>query len=432
MQGQLGTGGILGSPTPQPVAELEGVAVGVTAGAAHTCVWRDDGRAFCWGANTEGQLGEGGRQMQLEPVPVDGPEDLVELVAGPRHTCARDGSGQIFCWGAGDQGQLGSDAPEGDPFPRLVEGVPAARGLGPGPTAQTRCFVDLEGTVHCWGVNGSHQLARGHRDPLAGPYAIEDLTGELDGSRPDQAPRSCKMLLDKTLEAAASGVRFIDPDGPGDGDPFPVWCEQEADDGGWTLVLRGDGTQATFIHSAPFWTTGEPLAPEDPGGAAEHVSPAYSRLPFEELRVGLSVNGGEPHHALVSHRAESMLAEIAPDVHVPFAPGPPLGNDGWTALLGGHLPAAGSHGGGCRYEGFNAEWLRFGVHIRWGVQNGCDCCLASFVGFGSGHPELTIGNFGNDAYGVVRVQHLRDPRQIPSTACRCCPRRALRGLFGSM
>ena len=35
-----------------------------------------------------------------------------------------------------------------------------------------------------------------------------------------------------------SGVYFIDPDGPGEGAAIPVYCDQETDDGGWTLVYK--------------------------------------------------------------------------------------------------------------------------------------------------------------------------------------------------
>ena len=35
-----------------------------------------------------------------------------------------------------------------------------------------------------------------------------------------------------------SGVYYVDPDGPGEGAAIPVYCDQETDDGGWTLVYK--------------------------------------------------------------------------------------------------------------------------------------------------------------------------------------------------
>ncbi len=59
-------------------------------------------------------------------------------------------------------------------------------------------------------------------------------------------PKSCKDALDRNIVNTNgnmnSGNWVIDPDGYLFGDaPYTVYCDQETDDGGWTLILEGNG-----------------------------------------------------------------------------------------------------------------------------------------------------------------------------------------------
>ena len=50
-------------------AQVRGV-VEVAAGAEHACARGGDGSVWCWGANSEGQLGDGTRLARLAPIQV--------------------------------------------------------------------------------------------------------------------------------------------------------------------------------------------------------------------------------------------------------------------------------------------------------------------------------------------------------------------------
>ena len=60
---------------PSPVLVGNGLAlIEVRAGISpHSCGLAPDGRAYCWGYNVDGQLGDGTRIDRLIPVAVAGP-----------------------------------------------------------------------------------------------------------------------------------------------------------------------------------------------------------------------------------------------------------------------------------------------------------------------------------------------------------------------
>jgi alpha-tubulin suppressor-like RCC1 family protein len=92
---------------------VDGVANarGVAAGGAHTCAITAERTVVCWGANDDGQLGDGGTQASAAPVAVAGLTDAARLRAGAAHTCAQRMDGTVWCWGANFAGQLGDGAP---------------------------------------------------------------------------------------------------------------------------------------------------------------------------------------------------------------------------------------------------------------------------------------------------------------------------------
>jgi len=132
--GQLGNGASADSATPVKLRlPAKGDTVGViSAGGGFTCATISPadlgGDAdWCWGANEAGQLGNGTTAASNVPVRVALPEgtDPNRLSVGHAHACTVDSAGAVWCWGANGQGQLGNGTTAASATPVRVPGVKA-------------------------------------------------------------------------------------------------------------------------------------------------------------------------------------------------------------------------------------------------------------------------------------------------------------------
>src|SRR4051794_30885698 len=105
--GQIGNGTtVISVPRPTRVSgTLQFVQI--SAGMEHTCAVTSDSKAYCWGSNGTGQLGDGTLTSRTTPVPVAGGRRFDRIRAGGFHTCALTPAGKAFCWGANSYGALG-------------------------------------------------------------------------------------------------------------------------------------------------------------------------------------------------------------------------------------------------------------------------------------------------------------------------------------
>lgn len=98
--GQLGDNTTTNRSEPVAVVGLASGVTTITAGFIHTCALTDTGGVRCWGANWDGQLGDG--TMTDRPVPVEVVElasGVEAITAGEIHTCALTTQGGVRCWG---------------------------------------------------------------------------------------------------------------------------------------------------------------------------------------------------------------------------------------------------------------------------------------------------------------------------------------------
>lgn len=187
--GQLGISNT--APTniaPTPVLGGGGgvTARDIAAGRNHTCAVRANGTVACWGSNDSGQLGDGTTTNRLTPVTVifslNNPlTNVVAIALGESHTCALVTVGVPLCWGLNSSGQLGNGTVSSSPTPvgvlglTNVVGIATAGALGSSHT----CALRADGTVRCWGANGSGQLGNGTTLQSNVPVTVSGLTNAV-------------------------------------------------------------------------------------------------------------------------------------------------------------------------------------------------------------------------------------------------------------
>jgi alpha-tubulin suppressor-like RCC1 family protein len=131
--GALGDGTTMSRMAPGPTAPTLDDVRGITSGGyrvsagigfydyhGHTCANIGTGAVRCWGRNEYGQLGDGSTTDRLSPVDVSGLLNVEQLSAGNRHTCALIADHTLRCWGANEAGQLGNGTYLGSSTPQPV------------------------------------------------------------------------------------------------------------------------------------------------------------------------------------------------------------------------------------------------------------------------------------------------------------------------
>jgi len=183
-EGQIGNGKTTVMTTIERYTPIDvnGLASGVSALAAgtwHTCALTIQGGVKCWGANTDGQLGEGSALKQLTPVEVAGVTTGVTAIAsGAWYNCALLATGSVKCWGSNYWGQLGrgdtTDSYTPTAISVLTSGVTAiTTGYG------HACALTSAGGVKCWGHNESGQLGDGTTDQHETPVDVSGLISNV-------------------------------------------------------------------------------------------------------------------------------------------------------------------------------------------------------------------------------------------------------------
>lgn len=183
LDGALGTGSTESSTVPVPVVgerKFTAIAMPYSYASGHTCAVAADSLAWCWGANTLGQLGDGSTTSStarsLVPVPVAGGHKFVAIGAGLGFTCGIRADGAVLCWG-----YLGG--PTAAVVPTAMPLLPRARALTV--ERDLRCVVTENAAVSCW------------RDFRSAPTTVGGLAGV-----------SSVAVMDSTVCAVVStGVR---------------------------------------------------------------------------------------------------------------------------------------------------------------------------------------------------------------------------------
>jgi alpha-tubulin suppressor-like RCC1 family protein len=170
--GGLGDGGVASHLKAVPVKAMGGGAISDAAdlslNGGHACYRSTSNAIWCWGLNFAGQVGNGDKTDQPNPVHVF---DSASIAAGRNHTCATNADGTVSCWGQGNQGRLGNGFGDRDPHEALDQPIPAlvVTELGGAPfggvasvaAGASSCALMANKDLYCWGVNLYGQTGTG-------------------------------------------------------------------------------------------------------------------------------------------------------------------------------------------------------------------------------------------------------------------------------
>jgi alpha-tubulin suppressor-like RCC1 family protein len=185
---------------------LTGVTA-ISVGSGFACALMSGGTVECWGDNADGQMGlglssgpqkcnGGATSCSTNPHTVPGLSNVVQMSAGGATACAVTSGGNAWCWGYNSDGQLGNgtttgpdggDAFSASPVEVMTGVVPlgGVTSVAVG-TNGTVCAVLSGGTVDCWGNNMAGELGDGTStgpDSCGGyacsttPVAVKGLSG---------------------------------------------------------------------------------------------------------------------------------------------------------------------------------------------------------------------------------------------------------------
>jgi alpha-tubulin suppressor-like RCC1 family protein len=203
-------------PSEVGALQLPAPAKQMSVGYNHVCMVTNDGDLYCWGDNTNGQLGLGNTDdtdgltpAQVPAVDVGGPVEQVS--AGYWATCAVLVGGSVRCWGYNISGQLGMGLPTSTKIgdDELPSEVPI---LDAPPTLEVHlstlyplaCLLGTVDNLHCWGMNGAGSTG------TPGPSLDAPPNTPVSAIAADQGPQT---VVTEVFPGGATCVRYNSGDG---------------------------------------------------------------------------------------------------------------------------------------------------------------------------------------------------------------------------
>lgn len=254
--GQLGDNTIINKDAPVAVytaGALSGKTIqAITGKEDNSCALDTAGKAYCWGKNDYGQIGDNtGGSGTYKQVPtavytsgVLSGKVISSLVSGGNHTCALvTVTNLMYCWGWNTSGQIGDNTSGTDRYAptavNMASGVSSMYGKTvKAITAGGRntCAIASDDTAHCWGRNsygtvGNNTTATRQLVPAA-VYTAGALSGKTISKISHGGDVGCVIASDNKPYCWGGNLT------------------------GMTFGMMGDGTTNQYLAPNPMDTTG--------------------------------------------------------------------------------------------------------------------------------------------------------------------------------
>ncbi len=209
--GQLGNGTTNDTKAPDRVINANDDPIAnakvVKAGCYHGLALNKSGTVLAWGENEYGQLGDGTTDDRAHAAPVPGLTDVKAISAGCYHSLAIKENGSVWAWGYNYYGELGNgkddaDYTPGDPQelePVKVDGLSNVKNVSAG--YYYSMAVKQSGTAWTWGYGGYGQIGNGDLDDSKVPERVQSLTNVRTVSAHAYSEHSLALREDGTVWA---------------------------------------------------------------------------------------------------------------------------------------------------------------------------------------------------------------------------------------
>ncbi len=150
----------------------------IEAGDQHSCAISKDDTVYCWGAGSNGRLGNGSSQDSPKPKPIlQGSMPTLKvksLSVGNNHTCVIGFDDRAYCWGTGGSGQLGNNSTNitYSPIPVSQGTMDSLNVKSISAGGEYTCAVGFDDKAYCWGRNNGYQLGNGNTSNSLTPVAL--------------------------------------------------------------------------------------------------------------------------------------------------------------------------------------------------------------------------------------------------------------------
>jgi alpha-tubulin suppressor-like RCC1 family protein len=158
----------------------------VSAGLDYACAIASDNKTYCWGINSYGQLGNNSTTNSSVPVAVYtsgllSGKTSKDVSAGYRHTCAIVADNKAYCWGYNSDGQLGNNSTTNSSVPvavytsgvlggKIIKHIDAGANLN-----LHTCAIATDNKAYCWGDNAYGQLGNNSITDSSVPVTVNSI-----------------------------------------------------------------------------------------------------------------------------------------------------------------------------------------------------------------------------------------------------------------